>query len=87
MHVCPICKWPFNGVQGLKVHMEIKHPSGEFPPLVTAAYALKGYESIVLILRTEAKRLSALGFTETSAHVYMAARLLDLLFVEINKER
>lgn len=57
------------------------------PAIVTAAYALKGYESIVIILRTEAKRLSTLGFTATSAQVYMAARLLDLLFVEINKEK
>lgn len=71
--------------------MTDKHHSDELVnnllPIVTAAYALKGYESIVLILRTEAKRLSALGFTQTSAQVYMAARLIDLLFVEINKEK
>jgi hypothetical protein len=60
--------------------MTDKHHSDELVdnllPIVTAAYALKGRESIVLILRTEAKRLSSLGFTATSADVYMAARLL-----------
>lgn len=69
--------------------IEDKHYSDEFVnnilPLVTAAYALKGHESIVLIIRQEAKRLSALGFTATSERAYMAARLLDLLFVEIEK--
>ena len=27
MNVCPICQWPLNSSQELKVHMEIKHPS------------------------------------------------------------
>ncbi len=71
--------------------MTEKHHSDELVsnllPIVNAAYQLKGHESIVLILRTEAKRLNALGFTATSEQVYMAARLLDLLFVEINKEK
>lgn len=66
-----------------------KHHSDEFVnnimPIVTAAYALKGHESIVLVLRTEAKRMNTLGFTATSERMYMAARLLDLLFVEIEK--
>lgn len=53
--------------------------------LIAAAYALKGHESIVLIIREEAKRINGLGYTATSERLFKAAKKLDALFVEIDK--
>lgn len=69
--------------------MEEKHYSDEFVlkiiPIYVAANALNGHHSIVLIVRSEAKRLNDLGYTATSKRMYDAAKALDNLFIEIKK--
>lgn len=69
--------------------IEPKHYSDEFVniiiPIVAAANALKGHESVVLIVRKEAERLNNLGYLATAKRLYEAAKKLDALFVEIGK--